>query len=276
VLSLFKRTPVNPPPLEWQCASFRHVNILNALEHATDSTVSLYRDGKLQWSRDVAISLHEFTCRPVEHVLKHASAMRLPVYTGNPENSHDPNSAALALAQQQAEPNAHLMRQIVFQLPDSFTEALACKRRWLNGNANADDIRSATVRVLQDTQFFWPSNFCLQMNALQTAAWCVLSALNIETPWLSAHGCASTAASFLGCRVACETIGCSSAPHNTTELVWESAHIGNRTFTRGVGCPQAGHPQVEQQATMAINATSQEWWQRFNEELATTLIEDAT
>ncbi len=275
MFGLFKRTPKERPPLEWQCASFRRVLILDALEHATDSIVSLYRHGELQWSRDLARQLHEFTCRPVGHVLEHASEMRLPVYTGNREHAHDPNSAAMEMARQQAERNAQPLRQIVFRLPESFAQALACKRRWLAGDADAADIRAAAEKVMQDTQFLWPSNFCLQMNALQMAAWCVLSALNIESPWLSAHGCAQTAAIFLGSRAACETIGCSAAPHNTAELVWEGAQIGHQTFTRGVGCPQAGHPHVERQATVSLQTTFQEWWRRFNDDLASLLIEDA-
>src|SRR5262245_16028967 len=98
---------MEPPPVEWGCGAFRHVHILDALEHATDSIVSLYRNGVLAWSRDVARPLHEFTCQPVEHVLSHAAAMRLPVYTGDSNRAPDPNSAAMAMAQQQAEPNAN-------------------------------------------------------------------------------------------------------------------------------------------------------------------------
>jgi hypothetical protein len=276
VFGLFKRKSKEPPPIEWQCGSFRHVQILDALEQATDSTVALIRHGAVEWSRDVSFPLHEFTCRPVEVVLSHAAEMRIPVYSGRSQNAIDPNSAAMAMAQQQTESNAKPLEQLVLKFPDSFAAALDCKRRWLAGLATASDIRTIAQKVAQDTQLCWPSNFCVQINAMRTASWCVLSSLNIESPWLSAHGCAQTAASFLGCRAACKTVDCERSPHDTTELVWEAARIGNQTFTRGVGCPQVGNAGVENQISKTIQSTSAEWWQRLNEELASALIKSVS
>jgi hypothetical protein len=182
----------------------------------------------------------------------------------------------MAMAQQHADPNANAsLEQMIIRLPDSFAEALACKRRWLLDQAADDEILAAAARVARDTQFFWPSNFCLRINSLQAATWCVLSAMNLEAPWLAAHGCAQTAASFMGCLAACHTMQCSAISHDTRQLAWEGAQIGEQTFTRGVACPQAGNPAIERLATQALNATSADWWQRLNDDLTTALLQFA-
>ncbi len=265
--------PSSTEPVEWAFGSTRHSSILQALEHATDSRVSLYRNGRLQWTADVAGELHELTCHAVQKLLEGASSMRLPVYLAEASGGGDVNAAAISLAQQQAqsEQNSSL-EQVTFQLPDSFAAALACKRRWLAGEAAAQDIQQAAERLLDDLQFYWPSNFCLQVNGLQTAAWCVLSALNLGEPWLAAYGCAQCTASFLGARAGCQAIHCAQAAHSTTELVWEAAQIGDLVIGRGVGCPQAGHPEVEQQATAALQITSQDVWQQLNDDLVAAVL----
>ncbi len=276
MFGLFKRKLKEPsPPTEWQCATFRHVEILEALEQATDSTVSFYRNGQFQWSRDVARQLHEFTCRPLALVLNHAAPMQLPVYERGPEKACKSNllAQALSMAQDQAGPKPTPLRKVNFQLPDSFAIALACKQSWLAGNAGAEEIRIATENVQADVQLYWPSNFCFQINAMQYAIWCVLSALNIESPWLSAHGCAQTAAAFIGHHAACQAVSCASTAPNTTELVWECAHVGDLEFGRGIGCPKVASDEARDQAIASMNEASINCWRCLNQDLELTLLE---
>lgn len=278
MFGLFKRKPKGPPPpSEWQCGPVRRVEILEALEQATDSTVSFYRNGELQWSRDVARPLHEFTCRPLALVLNHAPPMQLPVYERGPEKAAKSNLLvqALSMAQAQAGPTPTRLRQVHFQLPDSFANALACKRSWLAGNAGAEDIRVATENVQADVQLYWPSNFCFQINAMQYAIWCVLSALNIESPWLSAHGCAQTAAAFMGHVAACQAVSCSSTAPDTTELVWECAQIGDLKFGRGIGCPKVNSDKARDQAIASMDQASTDCWRNLNQDLESALLEFA-
>jgi len=273
VFGWFKRTP---PPVQWECGSSRHVNLLDALEHASDAKVSYFRDGQRQWTRDVAASLNAFTCHCVELVLEAGKPMLLPVYMAAPRNPSSPWDAAAATAKEQTEATTRApLEQVGFRLPESFAAALQCKRRWVHGQASADDIRAAIDEVSRNINdnihFRWPSGFCLHVNALQVASWCVLSALNIESPWLAAHGCAQTAATFLSCLAACDAMSCRSAAHDSSQLVWEAAQIGDVTFCRGVGCPQAGNSQAEAIATQAMQQTKRDWWLTLSERLAAEL-----
>lgn len=279
MFGLFRRKPKRPPPpIQWQCGTFRHVEILEALGQATDSTVSLYRDGELQWSRDVARALHEFTCRPLELVIRYARPMRLPVYERGPGKARksDLLAQALAMAQDQSGPKSTPVQQVNFQLPDSFSNALACKQKWLAGTASGEDLRIADENVRQDVRLYWPSNFCLGINSMQYAIWCVLSALNIESPWLSAHGCAQTAAAFAGHWAACQSVPCKSSTPDTAQLVWECAQIGDVELGRGVGCPKVYSDDHQQQIARSMDQAAANCWRSLNQDLESILLEGPT
>lgn len=276
---LFKRKPVEPPPVEWRCGRGRAPRILDALTHAVDSTVSLFRNGKLEWTVDAAMPLHQFTCRPLDRVLafakEHEITRTIPAFV--------PSESAARHRRDDTQTDSNLtehgegsLKQIVLKFPLHFEEAVDVKRRWLAGDANDEDVQHVTQKFSDSVRDCWPSGFCLGINGIRNAEWCALSALNIGSPWDAAQGCATTAANFAGCHLACHAVGCPSTCPDQNQLVWEAGTVGEREFVRGVGCAQVFDAQIEQRASSILDATYTEWWEDFNDELEATLIEFAS
>ena len=232
------------PPIEWTCGkSKRHVRVLDALENATEWTVSLFRDGKLDWTRDVREVLTEFACGCAERVLEHDEEMTLPVYDSVGE-------------------------AIRFKLSPALAEGIQWRRRSESGEVSVDDGRALLERMAQDTML--PSGFCLSMNAGFTATNCVRTVMTDDSPQI-AYQAAKLAAAYMGCRAACRAVDCSTHPHETTDLVWQSVQVDNEMVTHGAGCPQVGNRAVEAKASKALNAETERWWDRFNNQLANLL-----
>ncbi len=130
-----RKSAKNPSTIEWQCGSFRHRNILDALEHATDAQITLIRNGRAEGARDCTTELHEFTCRCVEDLLRNAKMMQLPVYQETSVCSIDAGTIEselpkllLQLAQKHADGQANTsLQRIAFAFPESFFAALGCK-----------------------------------------------------------------------------------------------------------------------------------------------------
>lgn len=232
------------PPIAWSCGnSKRHPQVLNALENATEWSVSLFRDGKLDWTRDVREVLHEFSCRCAERVLEHDEEMTIPVYTSNGEATR-------------------------FKLSSALAEGIQWKRRCGSGEVPLDDAREILERMALETML--PSGFCLSMNAGFTATNCVQVVMTENSPQV-AYRAAKLAAAYMGCRAACRAVHCSTHAHETADLVWQSVQVGTEMVTHVTGCPQVSSQEAEAEATRALNTETGLWWERFNKELTSLL-----
>lgn len=266
--SIKRKLGINPPR-EWECGDSRGVDLIGTLDNGTCSTVSHYRNGQKIWSRDVETELHQFTCDCLEQLLNHQpDRIELPVYYDRLTESLNPWATALQLAERHSDSGHSSLHPAFYDVPQSFRTALELKRTWLRGESTKEDIKAMTVQIVDETKYIWPSSFCLRINALQMTCWCVRSAMNLDSPWLSAAGCAQTASSAIAMLAACETIDCTSFKHD--ELVWEGASINGESFGRGVGCPQAVDERVERSASQIIDQTKQQWMARLTRELETS------
>lgn len=258
------------PSVEWECGSSREVELIGTLDAGTSSVVSYYQLGKQVWSRDVATELHEFTLYCLEQLLeRQPTAIEMPVYCDRPSETLNPMATALQLAERHALSNTGKLSRFAYDVPQAFAMALKLKRQWMRGEASQSEIKRITDSVLDATKHFWPSNFCLRVNALQTTCWCVLSALNLESPWLGAAGCAQSTASAIAMLAACETIDCAS--NASPDLVWEGALIGAESFGRGNGCPQAFDSKVESRASKIMDQIRGQWMERLTQKLESAL-----
>jgi len=227
VLRNLKRIIGLSPRLEWRCGTSWNIDLFKALANGTDSEIAKYKLGRVVWERDCAAELREFKYRCLEYLLN---------------NAPDSNAS--------------------FSFPPSFADALKAKRDWFNGAADKAVLMQVVETVMQDTENWWPSNWCFGINSMFCAKSVVTAALEENSLGPSTSQCAENLILYMGFTSACTTINCSETVQGE-----QTEELDNGLVVRAVDCPHMEDDNLHEIAKKSIDATASKWRQQLVEEL---------